>query len=197
LEELNQTLFLLINASVHPDTVTLAIAKGFALYAIGLVPATLVIRWIRGGEATRLLMLEATASGLAGLLINQAIALLWQHPRPFMIGLGHLFIPHAADSSFPSDHLTLLWAVAFSFLIHPRFRMGGLVLALMGLPVAWARVYLGVHFPFDIVGAALVASISAGLACRLSEWYLPFIYKIATSFYRLLFGKLIGRGRVQ
>lgn len=35
-----------------------------------------------------------------------------------MIGLGHTLITHAADSSFPSDHLTLLWAVAFSFLMH-------------------------------------------------------------------------------
>jgi undecaprenyl-diphosphatase len=42
------------------------------------------------------------------LLINQVIILLWQHPRPFVIGLGHTYLAHAADSSFPSDHLTLL-----------------------------------------------------------------------------------------
>ena len=118
--ELNETLFLLINASAHPDALLLAIAKLFADYVIWLVPLTLVVGWLSGGPTTRKLMLEATASGLAGLLINQAIGLVWQHPRPFMIGLGHQLVPHMADSSFPSDHLTLLWAVASSFLIHKR-----------------------------------------------------------------------------
>ena len=51
---------------------------------------------------------------LVALLVNQLIGLVWQHLRPFMIGLGHSHLAHVADSSFPSDHLTLLWAVAFS-----------------------------------------------------------------------------------
>ena len=195
--ELNETLFLLLNASAHPDALLLAIAKLFADYVIWLVPLTLVVGWLSGGHTTRKLMLEATASGLAGLLINQAIGLVWQHPRPFMIGLGHQLVPHAADSSFPSDHLTLLWAVAFSFLIHKRPRSAGIVLALLGLPVAWARIYLGVHFPLDMVGAALVAGVSAGLCFREERWFVGPIFDWASTAYRLFFARLIRRGWVR
>ena len=113
-----------------------------------------------------------------------------------MIGLGHTFIPHAADSSFPSDHLTLLLAVAFSFLMHRRLRVAGMTLAFLGLPVAWARIYLGVHFPLDMIGAALVAALSAWLALREVRLYLPLTYGLATRVHRTLFGKLIELGWV-
>lgn len=197
MEDLNHALFLWLNAPDHPSPLLLDTAIFFAEYVIWALPAIIGIGWLRGREHTRKVLLEATASGLAGLLINQIIGLVWQHPRPFMIGLGHTLIPHAADSSFPSDHLTLLWAVAFSFLMHRSPRMAGLSLALLGLPVAWARIYLGVHFPLDMVGAALVAGLSAWLAFREMRVYLPATYSLALSVHRVLFGKLIQIGWVR
>jgi len=197
MKDLNHALFLWLNAPEHPTTLLLAIATFFAEYAIWALPVIIGFGWLRGSEHTRKVLLEATASGLAGLLINQIIGLVWQHTRPFMIGLGHTLIPHAADSSFPSDHLTLLWAFAFSFLMHRSPRMAGLALALLGLPVAWARIYLGVHFPLDMVGAALVAGLSAWLAFREMRVYLPATYSLALSVHRVLFGKLIQIGWVR
>ena len=197
MEDLNHTIFLLLNASEHPSRLLLAIATFFAEYVIWVIPAIIGISWLRGSDHTRKVLLEATASGLAALLINQIIGLVWQHPRPFMIGLGHTLIPHAADSSFPSDHLTLLWAVAFSFLMHPSPRIAGLALALLGLPVAWARIYLGVHFPLDIVGTALVAVLSAWLAFRQVRLYLPATYSLTHRLHLNLFGNLIQMGWVR
>lgn len=192
--ELNEALFLLLNAPEHPSMVILTLAKLFAVYAIWLVPVTLCIGWLRGSDYTRKLILEATASGFAGLLIAQAIGLLWQHPRPFMIGLGNTLIPHAADSSFPSDHLTLLWAVSFSFLIHQKPRIAGIFLALLGIPMAWARIYLGVHFPLDMLGAAAVAGISAWLCFREERWFIDHVYRWVTTIYRYIFAPFISRG---
>lgn len=197
MEHFNHALFLWLNVPEHPSTLLLTIATFFAEYAIWALPAIIGFGWLRGSEHTRKVLLEATASGLAGLLINQIIGLAWQHPRPFMIGLGHTLIPHAADFSFPSDHLTLLWAVAFSFLMHRSPRLAGIALALLGLPVAWARIYLGVHFPLDMVGAALVAVLSAWLAFREVRIYLPATYSLAINVHRVLFGKLIQIGWVR
>lgn len=197
MEDLNHALFIWLNAPEHPSTALLTLAIFFAEYAIWVIPALIGIVWLRGGEHTRKVLLEATASGLAGLLINQIIGLIWQHPRPFMIGLGHTFISHAADSSFPSDHLTLLWAIAFSFLMHHRPRVAGMTLVLLGLPIAWARIYLGVHFPLDMVGAALVAALSAWLAFREGCLYLPPAYNLTTGLHSVLFSKLIKLGWVR
>ncbi|WP_295754320.1 undecaprenyl-diphosphatase [Undibacterium sp.] len=197
MEDINHALFLWLNAPEHPSTLLLAIATFFAEYAIWALPVIIGFGWLRGNEHTRKILLDATASGLAGLLINQIIGLVWQHPRPFMIGLGHTLIPHAADSSFPSDHLTLLWAVAFSFLMHRSPRLAGMALAFLGLPVAWARIYLGVHFPLDMVGAALVAGLSAWLAFREMRVYLPATYRLALSVHRVIFEKFIQIGWVR
>ncbi|MHB1250360.1 MAG: undecaprenyl-diphosphatase [Polaromonas sp.] len=194
MRDINEALFLWLNAPEQPDTVVLALAGWLANYAIWLVPVILVAGWLRGSDSTRKLMLEATLAGLAGLLMAQAIGLVWTHPRPFMIGLGRTLIPHASDSSFPSDHLTLLWSVAFSFLMHQRTRMAGALLALLGLPVAWARIYLGIHFPFDMVGAAAVAGLASWLCLRLARWFAQPLFKWATAIHRRLFAPLIRRG---
>lgn len=197
MQELNESLFLLLNASSQPSALVVLIAKFFADYAIWLVPLALVAGWLRGNNHLRKLMLEAAAAGLAGLLLAQIIGLVWPHPRPFMVGLGQTLIPHAADSSFPSDHLTLLWAVAFSFLMHQRPRLAGTVLALLGVPMAWARIYLGVHFPLDMVGAAMVAGLSAWLCFREERWFAGPIFSYANAVYRCLFAPFIRRGWVR
>lgn len=197
MEQLNHALFFWINAPEHPRTSLLAIAIFLAEYAIWIIPAVIGIGWLRGGKPTREILLVATVAGLIGLLANQLIGLLWQHPRPFMLGLGHTFISHAADSSFPSDHLTLLWSVAFSLLWHRSSRLTGVMLALLGFPVAWARIYLGVHFPYDMAGAAAIAWLSTWLTFRAMRWYLPFIYSLALGTHQRLFGYFIQRGWVR
>ena len=197
MEHLNQTLFLWLNAPGHPNALRVALATVLAQGLIWAIPALIGIGWLRGDERTRKAMLVATASGLMGLLLNQVIASGWPHPRPFMVGLGHTLIPHAADSSFPSDHLTLWWAVAFSFLLQAGRRRAGMALALLGVPIAWARVYLGVHFPLDMMGAIAVAALSAWSTLRAAGGYLEPSYRLAADIHRKLFGGLIARGWVR
>lgn len=197
MEALNHALFLWLNAPEQPNTLALTLAIPLAERLIWAVPILVGIGWLCGNENTRRSMLVATASGMLGLLVNQIIGLVWTHPRPFMIGLGHTFIPHVADSSFPSDHLTLWWAVALSFLMQQGSQRLGAILALLGVPIAWARIYLGVHFPFDMLGAAVVAALSAWLTLRAARWYLEPIFRLATGVHRSLFGRLIELGWVR
>jgi undecaprenyl-diphosphatase len=142
MESLNQTLFLWLNAPEHSNALTLIVAILLAEWFIWMVPLLIGIGWLRGSERTRKAMLVATTSGLLGLLVNQLVGLGWKHPRPFMIGLGHTLLPHVADSSFTSDHLTLWWAVAFSLLLQGGPRNAGITLTLLG------RTHrLGAHLP--------------------------------------------------
>lgn len=196
MEKLNQALFLMLNAPDHPPILLLDMALGLADWSIWLIPLMLTFGWLRGGEKSRILFLVAATSGVVGLLFNQLIGLAWQHPRPFMIGLGHTFLAHAPDSSFPSDHLTLVWAVAFSLFFHKDYRTAGLCLTLVGLPVAWARIYLGVHFPLDMAGAALVAMASTRLVLYEEHVIAERLYQPLLTFYRLLAAPLIRRGWV-
>lgn len=113
-----------------------------------------------------------------------------------MVGLAPALIFHKPDASFPSDHLTLWWTVAFTFLADRRLRRWATALALLGLPMAWARIYLGVHFPLDMAGALIVAVCAAALSWRIKHWYLPKVYGVAHAVHRRVFAALIGRGWV-
>lgn len=184
MEHLNLALFLLLNAGQNASSIIIGAARFLAEGFIWIVPAGLVIGWLRGSSATRQALIAATIAGLAGLLINQLIGLAWYHPRPFEIGVGRTLIQHVQDSSFPSDHLTLIWAVAFSLLLHQTTRRAGAALAMMGLPVAWARLYLGVHFPLDMAGAAGVAFVCAWALSYLEGNLVVPVYRTAERLYQ-------------
>jgi undecaprenyl-diphosphatase len=77
----------------------------------------------------------------------------------------HLLIPHAADPSFPSDHATLAFSLAFSLLFANR-RVGLLMLGL-ALITGISRVYVGVHYPGDILGAMALSLAAAYLVWKL------------------------------
>jgi undecaprenyl-diphosphatase len=169
LEAFNQALFLAINGTPTTPAWLMGTALLIADDVIYLIPLLLGGMWLWGNEAQRKLAIRACLVAMLGVGANQLIGLVWQHPRPFMIGLGHTFLPHAPDSSFPSDHVTVLSGVALTLLLGGARRLGGLTL-LAGVAVAWARVFVGVHFPLDMLGAAAVACLAYALIAPL--WHL-------------------------
>jgi undecaprenyl-diphosphatase len=196
MNELNEALFLWLNAATHAPILAVVTAKFFAGYAVLLIPLALLAGWLRGDEATRKLMLEGATAGLSALLVAQMIGMVWPHPRPFALGMGNQLIPHAPNASFPSDHLTLVWAVSFSFLMHGPTRIPGLLLALLGLPIAWARIYVGVHWPLDMLGAAGMSLLIAWLCMGAQRGVIEPIYPKVNGLYQWLFAPLIRRGWV-
>lgn len=194
MENINHLLFLWLNAPEQPAAPILLLAIFLAEWMIWAIPLYLGIGWRFGDKTLRKSLLMASASGVVALVISQLVGALWPHPRPFMIGLGHQFVAHVPDASFPSDHLTLWWAVAFSVWGQRGTRSLGTVMALVGLAIAWARIYVGVHFPLDMVGAIAVAWGSAWLSLIAAPLYLPTTYKLAVSIHRRLFGFLIRQG---
>jgi undecaprenyl-diphosphatase len=156
IEAFNQAIFLLINATPQSPHWLIAANVLVADYAIWLVPAMLVCMWLTGDGGRREIAVRAVFAGIAALAVNQLIGLAWYHPRPFAMGLGHTFLAHAPDSSFPSDHATLLSAISLALFCNGKRQLAGLALA-VDIAVAWARVYVGVHFPLDMIGAGIVA----------------------------------------
>lgn len=158
LEALNRALFLAIDATPATPSWLIEAASAIANGLIGSIPLILVGLWLSGDAYRRETALKACAITFAALGVNQLIGLAWPHPRPFMIGLGHTFLAHAADSSFPSDHGTIFASVSITLLLRGMKRLGAVVLA-CGVAVAWARIFLGVHFPLDMIGAVCVAAL--------------------------------------
>ncbi len=159
IENLNRYLFTMINAPANPGGAILAFARFSANWVIYIMAALLVLGWIRGGYQRRINLFAIGLSAALALALNFLIASVFYHPRPFEIGLGHQFVAHLAETSFPSDHATVLFAVAFSAIMAIGGRWGLLALV-AALTVAWSRIYLGIHWPLDMLGSAMVAAIA-------------------------------------
>ncbi|WP_010625939.1 phosphatase PAP2 family protein [Halomonas sp. KM-1] len=195
---LNLALFAQLNAAPGSDPRLLLMAEVFAVYLIWLVPALLVIGWLRGSERLKRPLWEAFIATLLALAASWMIGWLWPTPRPFMMPVGQTFLEHAPTPAFPSNHATIMLTMAFSLLLHAGTRRIGRYLLLLAVPVAWARVFLGVHFPQDMLGALVLAAAMATLVGVSRSWLiLPIYHRVAMRLYRMLFAPLIRRGWVE
>jgi undecaprenyl-diphosphatase len=195
-EHLNLILFSVFNAHAGLSGWQLLGAVFAAQWLIFLVPLSLVMLWIGGGEG-REVALRAFIAAACALTLNGLIGHFWYSPRPFVLEVGHTFLLHDADSSFPSDHATSIFSVALvlAFSRVQEARRIGLALLPLALVVAWSRVYLGVHWPKDMAGALVVSATMAWLlsmpalraACAA---LLPLIERV----YRRVLAVPIGRG---
>lgn len=162
----NLFLFHLINASASPNPVLRALAVFCASDLVWLMIAAMAVFWVMGSAETRFRLMLAGLCAAIGLLANVVLGGLIGAPRPFMAGIGHLLIHHAPDASFPSDHGTLVWTVGLALgLRGPLTRFGALV-RWGGLAVAWGRIYVGVHYPLDFLGAFTMAFVVVVLVLR-------------------------------
>ena len=196
LETLNQSLFLKINAPEGTAAWLISSATMTADGLIYVIPAILVVMWLWGDEQRRGLALKACVVSMIGVGLNQLIGIVLPHPRPFMIGLGKTWLSHPPDSSFPSDHMTVFCSVGFSLLFGGALRLGTFTLV-CGLCVAWTRVFLGVHFPLDMLGAAGVALLCLGLVTPAWNRLGGAITQQAQGLYRGLLKLPINRGWIR
>lgn len=165
MEALNTQLFLWLNATTPPAPFQLWLTTFVAEWLIYGLPLLLTLLWLPGKRSSREAAVTATLSVLLALACGQLLGLLWPHPRPFMVGLGQTLLAHQPETSFPSDHATVFFTLGISLLWSGWRKLASLVLLVGGL-VAWSRVYLGVHFPLDMLGALLLAIPSAIITAR-------------------------------
>jgi undecaprenyl-diphosphatase len=196
LEVFNRTLFLHINGGASTPAWLVQIACAVANYLIYLPPLLLLGLWLWRGHEQRNLAIKACMVTLLALGANQVIGLLWPHPRPFMFGLGHTWTPHAADTSFPSDHMTVFTGIGLPLLFGGLAGWGAATLA-TGLCVAWARVFLGVHFPFDMVGVVCVAAGSYAVVTPLWRTLGAPITDVVERLYRRILVRPIAMGWIR
>lgn len=145
------------------DAISAYAAASEALFVLILV-ALFAAVWGRLRTTARRAAVAAAASAGVALLVGQVVSRLVERPRPFVAhpDLVHLFAPHVADASFPSDHATAAFAIATAVLL--RHRAWGAVLLAAAAALAASRVVIGVHYPLDVLGGA---ALGAGVALLL------------------------------
>jgi len=104
----------------------------------------------------------AAAAGLAWALAHVAKAIA-DRPRPYEVMAGAVLRQQPAHgTSFPSSHTAVTVAVVIAlvpFLARP-LAVAGIGYAVL---VGWSRVYLGVHYPLDVLGGAGIGLAAGGV----------------------------------
>lgn len=108
--------------------------------------------------------------GLCFLVNNIAIKNIVNRARPYETLEGlRVLVSLPGDSSFPSGHSCASFAGAYA--VTRCFKKGGWIYILAAL-IALSRIYVGVHYPTDVLAGAIVGTVVAAFAYWFRERYI-------------------------
>lgn len=142
---------------------------GYATYGLvlfaGLMLTALLIR--RTGSDRGLA--AAGWSALATLIavgLNQPLVAAFSEPRPYTAHPGLLVLAsRSSDGSFPSDHAVMAGAAAAGLWLASRVL--GVIAGVAALVMAFSRVYIAAHYPWDVA-----AGLAFGALVAILGWFL-------------------------
>ena len=163
---------------------------GIALFAVLLVASFLVSRHRRDQRGVAGII-STGVSVLVALGLGQILGHLVGRLRPYHVMTGVQVLVHrTSDFSFPSDHATAVGAVAIGlWCIHRRL---GTIACTAAVVMAVARVYVGAHYPGDVVAGLALGGVVAYAGHRLLT---PLLARIVRPIAASKLGWLVGARR--
>ncbi|MBU8880875.1 undecaprenyl-diphosphatase [Bacillus sp. FJAT-29790] len=118
----------------------------------------LILMWFRNHYHKKITLFTGISVGIT-FLLNKIIKQFYFKPRPFLNLWVHLLPPSPSkrDSSFPSKHTTLAFAAATSVTFYKRVL--GCIMYLLAFFAGFSRIWMGQHYPSDIICSALLGSL--------------------------------------
>jgi membrane-associated phospholipid phosphatase len=169
---ISQNLDINILKGINPDVPNSAVWRGFSSSVspviIGLPVGIYLVNQLKHSDNGKIKALHIAGAILTSMAITQAIKYTVDRDRPFITHPldVHPFDNSEAGLSFPSQHTSFAFATAM--ILSMQYKKWYVVVPAFAWAagVGYSRLYLGQHYPSDVVaGAAL------GTGCAiLSEW---------------------------
>ncbi len=145
--------------SVLTDALGIFLAKYLA-YILGFAALVFVVNQKSWREKLKVFIHLALAALISRGILTEIIRYLYDRPRPFT-AFGFSPLVSESGSSFPSGHAAFFFALGFIILsINRKWGYWFLSLAFLN---GLARVFVGVHYPSDILGGIATGLIAWGI----------------------------------
>ena len=161
IENIDQQLFLLINSHNSPLWDSIMYAISGRLIWVPLYLAILLTLWFRYRRKMLVIILliavAITFSDQVSVLIKLSVQRLRPCHEPALEGLVHLVNEKCGGAyGFVSSHASNSFTIAFLSLLLIRRRWFTVSIILWAIIIAYSRIYLGVHYPGDVVAGSLL-----------------------------------------
>jgi undecaprenyl-diphosphatase len=180
MSDLNHSLFHLINGVwislvLDPCMIFLSRVNDYGAVWLALLGALAAL----GGRTGRWAALAGLVALMMGFASSEALKDLVMQPRPFLsLPDARLLISPPGSYSFPSGNVAYAFAASIGSSLAVR-RLAGRVplwgwsFLALAVAISYSRVYVGVHYPGDVLGGALlgilVGWLAASILARLSK----------------------------
>lgn len=159
---MNMQIFKLINNLANRNVTLDKIMIFFSKYVPYIFMATIAIVFILGvvknDEECRKTSVNTIIITVINLILSFIIGSIYYVDRPFVHNKTNLLIPHVKDASFPSDHATGTMSIALG--LGKYSRILGIIMTILSIIVGFSRVYVGDHYPIDVIGAYIMVFIT-------------------------------------
>ena len=130
----------------------------YTLYVLILA----VVYYLIKGSQNRIMAVSAMLSVGVAVLLGRVAGIFHSNNQPFAeLPNVNQLIEKAVNNSFPSDHTMIFFAVCFTFFLFKK--PGRYLWMALACLVGFSRIWVGVHYPGDIIVAAILAMLSAYL----------------------------------
>lgn len=167
--DLDQQLFLFVNGFVgqsflFDNLARLLVNEYFIPTLLSLIIFGLWFYWDNAKDKNsnqKSVVLAVLAIGLGSLIIVTVLNSFFGRPRPFDVLDTNLLFYKPTDPSFPSNSAVVAFALASSIFVADR-KLGFLALSIAAF-YGFLRVFVGVHFPSDVVVGAIIGVLSVAI----------------------------------
>ncbi|QAT39777.1 undecaprenyl-diphosphatase [Clostridium sp. JN-9] len=186
---MNMEFFRLINNLANKNAALDSIMIFFSKYVPYIFMAVTALIFILGVIKNNEEYRKASVNTFVLTVINLFIAFIagsiYYVDRPFVHNKVNLLMPHSKDASFPSDHATGTMSIALG--LGKYNKMLGILMAILSIIVGFSRVYVGHHYPSDVIGAYIIVFITSYLYNLILKDKVEILY---LKIEKLLIGKL-------
>ncbi|AGY77898.1 phosphatase PAP2 family protein [Clostridium autoethanogenum] len=183
---MNMEIFRLINNLANKnsilDSIMIFFSKDVPYIFMAVVAAVFILGIVKTNSDYRKIAFSTFVITVINLILSFIIGGIYYKDRPFVHNKVNLLFTHVKDASFPSDHAMGTMSIALG--LGKYNNILSLMLTILSVIVGFSRVYVGQHYPMDVIGAYMIV-------CGTSYIYNLKLRSKIENLYEILEKKLI------